>query len=248
MDDWYRIWFSNKFYLELYSHRDEAEAKHIIDLIQRTLKNPPGHKVLDICCGSGRHAIEFAKRGYDVTGVDLSKPLLEKAKSIVRKIPDVGVKIKFLVKDMRNFNFHKSFDIAINIFTSFGYFKDDSENFKLFENALSSLKKNGYLVFDYFNVHYLTKNIVSESYDKINNRVILQKRTIRGEFLIKEIYITHLKKQYIFKEIIKLYSPELLKKIIKNTGFKIVNLFGDYYGNNFHNQQSERLIIIAKKH
>ena len=64
--DWFNKWFSNKLYLELYSKRDDEEARTLINLIQRKIRFPLGAKALDICCGQGRHSIELAKRGFDV--------------------------------------------------------------------------------------------------------------------------------------------------------------------------------------
>ena len=82
--NWYEEWFSNKFYLELYQHRDEEDARWIINLLQRTLNVSTRSKVLDIACGSGRHSLELARRGFEVTGFDLSDYLISEAK---RKTP-----------------------------------------------------------------------------------------------------------------------------------------------------------------
>jgi len=109
MSDWYEKWFSSKFYLKLYAHRDEQDAKFIIDLILRTTKKPTNLKVLDVCCGAGRHSLELAKRGYDVTGIDLSEYLIETADKNLKQIKDKNIKIKYLIRDMRCFDFKKQF-------------------------------------------------------------------------------------------------------------------------------------------
>ncbi len=77
---WYERWFAHEDYLLIYSHRDEQEAERAIDLILRAVNAQPGWSFLDLACGNGRHALALARRGYHVTGVDLSSGLLDKAR------------------------------------------------------------------------------------------------------------------------------------------------------------------------
>lgn len=241
--EWYKDWFSNKYYLELYKHRDDKEAIDLINLIQRNINLEKGDKVLDVCCGSGRHSIELAKRGYDVTGFDLSNYLIGEANRLKRDIKEKNLKLKFLIKDMRNFNFKNSFDLAINIFSSFGYFENDKDNFKVFENINSSLKKGGIFVFDFLNEHYLRKNFVKMDSKSFNGKKVIQKRRIENNFIFKDIKIGDL----VFTERIKLYSCDYIKEILKKAGFRVVKVFGDYFGNKFSKNKSERIIIFAQK-
>jgi SAM-dependent methyltransferase len=241
--EWFKDWFSNKYYLELYKHRDEKEAIDLINLIQRNVNLVNGCKVLDVCCGSGRHSIELAKRGFDVTGFDLSNYLIGQANKMKKSLKERNLKLKFLIKDMRNFNFKKSFDIVINIFSSFGYFEYDTENFKVFENVNSSLKKNGYFVFDFLNESHLRKNLIKKDFVIINGKKILQKRRIENDFVFKDIKIG----DKVFTERIKLYPLATIKKELEEFGFCVHNVFGDYYGNKFVKNISKRFIVIAQK-
>ena len=241
--NWYKDWFSSKFYLELYKHRDEAEAKDIINLIQRKISLRTDSKVLDVCCGAGRHSLELAKRGYEVTGFDLSKFLISEAKKNFKSSKESSLNVKFLLKDMRSFHFEKKFDIAINIFTSFGYFESDGENFKVFENVSNSVRKNGYFVFDYLNEGFLKANLISKSKDVVNRKAVTQKRRIEGDFIVKDIIIG--KRRYT--EVLKLYSYETIKDVLKNYRFIVKNVFGDYLGNRYFSKKSKRLIIFAQK-
>ena len=111
--DWFTKWFSNKLYLDLYSNRNDEEARTLINLIQRNIFLSSGDKVLDICCGSGRHSIELARRGYDVTGFDTSKYLISVANQSKKETKDRNIKVKFLIKDMRHFDFAESFPATI---------------------------------------------------------------------------------------------------------------------------------------
>ena len=78
---WYKDWFDSDNYLKVYSHRDETEAERLIDLIVNNTNFVAVSKVLDMACGSGRHAIIFASKGYEVTAIDLSKNLIATAEA-----------------------------------------------------------------------------------------------------------------------------------------------------------------------
>jgi len=247
MKEWFEKWFSNKLYLDIYRNRDDGEARTFINLIQRNSGLKPGDKILDVCCGPGRHSIEFARRGYSVHGIDISAYLIKKAiqslETEKEKIPDVC----FEIADMRNFNYNNSFDAVVNIFSSFGYFENDIENFIVFDNIRLSLKKHGILVFDFLNESYLRKNLVPLSKSKVKGITVIQKRRIYGGFVFKHIYIDKIKREPDFTERIRLYDNNKLTGKIQEHGFKIFGLYGDYYGNKFLKNKSERIVIFAEK-
>lgn len=244
---WYKKWFSNKFYLELYQHRDEEDARWMINLLQRSISVNTKSRVLDIACGSGRHSLELARRGFEVTGFDLSEFLINEAKKGLKESVEKDLKVKFIIKDMRYFNFKESFDIAVNIFTSFGYFDNDEENFRVIKNVSDSLKKGGYFVFDFINKKYLEKNIVPYSIDRKGKFTIKQNRRIENDFVIKEISIKKGKVELEFNEVLRLYSLNEFKKVFESYKLRIQSIYGDYSGNKFNLNKSQRLIIIAKK-
>lgn len=244
---WFEKWFSSKFYLELYQHRDEEDARWIINLLQRSIPVNTRSSVLDIACGSGRHSLELARRGFDVTGFDLSKFLISEAKKGLKESKEKDLKVKFLIKDMRYFNFKNSFDIAVNIFSSFGYFDNDEENFRVIRNVSDSLKSGGYFVFDFLNKRYLEDNLISITKQKHGSTSVIQRRKIEDGFVKKLITISEGDKILEFNETLRLYSLIEFKKAFEGYGLMIRHLFGDYFGNRFHNTKSQRLIIIAKK-
>ncbi len=241
--EWYIDWFSNKYYLELYRHRDEKEATDLINLIQRNVDLKRGDKVLDVCCGSGRHSIEFAKRGFDVTGFDLSEFLIGEAKKNKEELQEKNLKLKFQKKDMRDFNFKRAFTLAVNIFSSFGYFESDEENFSVFGNVHMSLRREGLFVFDFLNESYLKKNLVKKDFVTIGNKRIIQERRLENNFVYKDITIG----RRIFSERIKLYTHQEICDVLEKRGFGIRSTYGDYYGNGFVKNKSKRFIIFAQK-
>ncbi len=240
--NWYEKWFSNKYYLEIYSHRDEKEARDIVNLIQRYVPLSAHDKVLDVCCGAGRHSIELARRGYNVTGFDLSSYLISQAKESLSSAKETNLQVEFMIKDMKDFSFANAFDMAINVFTSFGYFESDEDNFKVFENVYKSLKQGGYFVFDFINPDNLRKTLVGESEDEYDGVKILQKRYIENNFVYKDIYIGEDK----YTERLRLYSTDDINAIFKTLGFNVMQTFGDYYGNSFDRENSRRMVYICK--
>ncbi len=245
--EWFEKWFSSKYYLELYSHRDEEDARWIINLLQRNINLPTGSRVLDIACGAGRHSIELARRGFNVLGFDLSKYLIRTAEKNLRNSKERGLKLRFQIRDMRNFNYHGKFDIALNIFSSFGYFDSDESNFSVFKNASSSLRTGGYFVFDFINKEYLLKNLIPESVAKKGNYVITQRRAITGDYVEKKILISEGKRKASFDEKLKLYPSSVIKKALSDSGLKVTKTFGDYFGNKFIKHESQRYIVFAEK-
>lgn len=249
MNDWYVSWFSTKEYLDLYKHRDENDASRALDLILKQVRIPKNSSVLDLACGNGRHSLLLAKRGFNVTGIDLSKYLISEAKK--KGYKQKAGSVKYEVKDMRNFSYPGQFDLIVNLFTSFGYFENDSENYKVIECAAKSLKKPGYFVIDYFNTGYLKEKLNPYSISKSNSRVIIQLRNITDSYVTKDIYfIFRNNAGYRFKkfhERIKRYSLTDFEKMFNINGLQIIKVFGDYDEKTFVEKKSRRLIIIGKK-
>ena len=117
-----------------------AEVDQILALAQRT-----GGDVLDLACGPGRHAIPLVQRGFNVTGVDRSPFLLQRARE---RANEAGVAVEWLEADMRTFRRPASFDLVLLLFTSFGFFRDDAENVGVLRNVAASLRPGGALVLD----------------------------------------------------------------------------------------------------
>jgi len=224
--------------LKVYKHRDESEAKRLVDLIEKQIHLRPNS------CGAGRHAIAFAKNGFKVTAVDLSQRLLSEAKKNSLK---AGVKINFVLSDILEYKADQQFDLILSLFTSIGYFDNDEDNFAVIKKAHSMLKIGGYFVLDYFNKDFLLKNLVPTSINSENGLKITQNRSILGDRVVKKITIEKDGSIDEFYESVRLYDYEELSSILIQTGFNIKKELGDFYGNAFEKGNSPRLIFFAKK-
>ena len=197
-----------------------------------------------VACGAGRHSIEFAKKGFLLTAVDLSENLLNNAKVNAQ---NAEVDIDFIRADIRDFYIDDKFDLVLNLFTSFGYFESDEENFKVFKSAYNHLNENGFFIFDYFNKKYLEENLIPNSSLRIEDGEIIQKRRIEKGRVIKDIIIKKNGNEKYFKESVKIYSLDEIKSKLELTKFNIKDIYGSFDRSKFDESLSNRIIIIAQK-
>lgn len=242
--EWFKDWFNTPEYLKVYKHRNEDEAEQHINLILNNVNVFPGFNVLDMACGAGRHSILLAKKGLAVTAVDLSENLISIANQTAK---DEKLNIEFIQSDIREFKSSIQFDLVLNLFTSFGYFETDEENFSILQKAYDFLMLDGYFVLDFFNTDYLIKNLVEFSEENLNNSVIHQYRKIKNNRITKKIVITKNSNINEFEESVRMFTKDELVNVLKKIGFDIYKTYGDFLGNKFEQFSSPRLILICKK-
>src|SRR5207244_6829176 len=141
---WYQEWVGEE-YLELYAHRDEAEARQQVEFFQRQCGTARG-EVLDLACGMGRHLAILKEAGYRAVGCDLSFTLLRTGFEEYGAMPIARA-------DMRSLPFRSaSFGGLVNFFTSFGYFATEEENQQVVREKARVLAPGAVFLFDYLNV------------------------------------------------------------------------------------------------
>ncbi len=242
--EWYKNWFNSEEYLKVYRHRDQKEANELVQLVIENIDVSKVKNVLDMAAGSGRHAVIFAKKGFNVTAVDLSENLISIGK---KNAESENVKIEFVHSDIRQFNPKTKYHLILNLFTSIGYFEKDEENYFILNKAYNLLENNGYFVLDYFNKNFLENNLVPSTVDEFDGSVITQNRFIEGERIIKEITIDNKGKINKYFESVRMFSKDELINMLQKLGFRIIKTFGDFMGNSFELESSPRIIIIACK-
>lgn len=240
-NDWFKTWFASEDYLKVYNHRDSKDAQNLAALIINSTAPAQGDFILDAACGAGRHGIHFASAGFRVIGFDLSKSLLLKANE---EAMNLGVKLELIQADIRNICFRENFFLILNLFTSFGYFETDEENFLFVKHSTGFLKGGGFYVLDYFNKHYLEMNLVPESRKIVDNIKVVEKRKIENGRVIKKIELTKGSESKIFYESVRLYDWKFVVDKFSEYGFKIFKMFGGYNGADFNENTSPRLLVI----
>lgn len=244
MSEWFKDWFDSNEYLDVYSHRDKTDVANLLVLITRNYDFKSETKVLDAACGNGRFSNYFAKTGFDVTSFDLSMQLLKIAQ---RKSTEDNLNVKYFRSDIRNVPLKGSFDLVLNMFTSFGYFTSDNENFSFIRTAYELLNEKGYFIFDYLNKDYVINNLIPKSHKTIGNKKIIEERRINNNRVEKKIIIESSSERKIFQESVLIYSKDEIIDGFNLCGFKVAKIFGDYIGSNYNSLTSERLLIFFVK-
>lgn len=240
---WFETWFNHPFYLELYAHRNDADAQKLLDLVFSNLNLKPSARILDLGCGNGRHSIQMTKRGYRLTGLDLSPHLLSIAK---QDAASQNLTVDFVEGDMRFFKLFPHFDAVFNCFTSFGFFDDDRENFSVFRTISEHLNSGGYFVFDYLNEAYIRQHLVDADEKDFGKFHISQKRRIEKDMVKKIVRINRDNEILEFEESVKLYPFETISAVLENFGFSIEKTWGNYNGDPL-SADCDRIILIAKR-
>ena len=238
---WFEDWFDSKYYHILYKNRDQQEAENFLTNLNHLEYFKNRSNIIDVGCGKGRHALLLSRIGHNVTGIDLSESSISSAKRHESK------NLKFEIADMRKYIRINSFDIALSLFTSFGYFEDKEDDRKVIKVLNKNLKKNGILIIDFLNSKKVISNLVNSEIRIIDEIKFEIKRQFDRGFIKKNINIYDNKKHYFFQERVRALTKKDFKKMLDIVGMKIIDIFGDYNLNEFDESNSDRLIIIAKK-
>ncbi|GJQ61446.1 MAG: methyltransferase [Melioribacteraceae bacterium] len=241
MSDWFKDWFSSGEYHTVYKHRDSKDVVQFWNTFTKKFNPQKEIKILDAACGPGRYSVFLAEKGFDVTGFDLAMPLL---KITGEKLTNLGIQPKLFRSDIRNVPLKGKFDLILNMFTSFGYFDDEDENFRFIDSARNLMGSHSIFVLDYLNEHLVRKNLVPHSQKKIGDKSITENRFIRNGRVEKEITIAGKEGSVNFLESVKLYDKDFMLTKIKDLGYNVREVWGGYEGEPFDRNSSQRLIIL----
>lgn len=239
--NWFESWFDSDYYRLLYRERDEQEAGYFLSHLLTFLNPPPGARMLDAACGTGRHSVYLSKKGFDVTGIDLSEKLIGKNK------PFENEKLAFFVHDIRHVLRVNYFQYIFNLFTSFGYFETEREDISVLQSFRSALKPGGILILDYMNSHRAVSQLVLHEEKEADGVHFDIRRAVEGRAIVKRITVRDGRETHHFIEKVKTLNPADFERYMKAARMKILHLSGSYDLTPFDELQSERLIIIAEK-
>lgn len=238
---WFEHWFDSPLYEALYAHRDYDDAHSLAELIARHAPVDRYPRLLDVACGRGRHSLNFAQRGYQVTGVDLAPSAIQKAKNQAKK---AGVEAQFVIGDMRN-ALQDHFDLIVNLFTSFGYFSTDEENELPLKAMAEMLNPNGQIWIDFLNPIFVRNTLVSDDRGQIPGWEFVIKRWVDHGAVQKEIHLVQpdTGDEQIFREYVRLLDLHWFEKTSAQFGLRLVHVFGNYNGEVYFPESSPRMIM-----
>jgi SAM-dependent methyltransferase len=245
-DPWYASWFGEE-YLALYPDRDDLEAQRQAQFAFGLL-GPYAAKarggILDLACGTGRHAVVLARHGTPVTGLDLSTTLLARARAR-RSDPAPG----FVRADMRRLPFARgSFGAVVNFFTSFGYFDDAADDVRVVSEIGRVLAPGGAFLSDVFNASRVLATLVSREEKTVaGERVSIRRRYDSSTRRIeKEITMGTGPQARTFRERVRVYLRDELEALHGDACLSVTAAFGDFDGSPFDPRRSPRLILLAR--
>ena len=241
--EWFASWFDSAHYHRLYSHRDQAEARAFVDRLIDRLEPVRSASMLDLGCGSGRHARCLAARGFRVTGLDLSAGSLARARS------HRGPHVRYVEQDMRQPFGTSAFDLVFSLFTSFGYFEDARDHSSVIGNIAAALSGSGRLVLDYLNAHHVEQRLIAS--EEVSRGEVIYKltrwSTAEAFFKRIEIHDSTLPAPLEYVERVAKLTLGDFERLFDERGLVIEQLYGDYRLAPFDAIESPRLVLVAAR-
>lgn len=221
-------------------------TKGQVDGVERMLGLAPDMRILDVCCGYGRHALELARRGYrHVVGVDLSRPLLAQARRTARA---EGLRVDFRLADMRRLPFRGSFDVGLNLFTSFGYFQDEADDLAALRAMARALRPGGHLLMDLLNREWLVRQFQPRYQDEtavgiVENALTFDLETGRLRNVRR---FQHEGRPRSLTVEFRVYTLAEIVRMLGAAGLRYDRAYGNFEGSP-HGMDSFRMILVAGK-
>jgi SAM-dependent methyltransferase len=206
---------------------------------------PDGLEVLDLCCGPGRHAVPLASRGARVTGVDRTPFHLDLARERARL---AGVDVELVQADMREFRRTAAYDLALSLFTSFGYFDSPDDDLRVLRNVRASLKVNGALVIDVMGKEWLARHFwPARSRSLPDGTLLVDRSTVLDDWTRVENQGVLIREGRVrtFRSRLNVYSGLELRDRITAAGFEAVALYGGLDGSPY-GLDAARLVAVAR--
>ncbi len=223
----------------------DSESPKQVEFIEKAVPLKSHHKILDLACGYGRHSILLAKKGYSVTGYDLSSDYIDQARHGAEK---VDVDVTFECTDMRSLDVSEGFDAVISFSTSLAFY-EDKVNRDIFHRIYRALNPDGTFVFDQANLFWVISLDKHSGTQKLpDGRIHRYKYTFDAERCV-------LSRRSVIEDEegccesgwdIRYYALPELYTILEDMDFNVLRVYGNYDGSPYH-LKSDRLILILKK-
>jgi 2-polyprenyl-3-methyl-5-hydroxy-6-metoxy-1,4-benzoquinol methylase len=229
-ENWFDGFFEREWLDELAPHDDERTRREA-DFVVEKLGLEPGARVLDVGCGHGRHAVELARRGFRVTGVDLSPRSIELARQAAAQ---AEVEVSFVELDARELGFDGEFDAAINLFTSVvGYFDDDAESQRVLDAVARSLRRGGSFLIDTINLLGLARAFRELDWKELESgTIMLERREFdfdRGRSIATWTFLRGGGRRDMTHSL-RVYAPHELARMLESAGLDVVGRWGSFEG------------------
>ena len=242
---WWALNF-NELYLRMVEtiltpERTDQEVAGVTNLLNLR----PGARILDLCCGQGRHAVPLVQAGHRVTGLDRSTYLLGRAQQAAE---EGGVEVQWVLGDMRRLPWRGQFDACINLFTAFGYFDEEADNQQVLHEIYRSLKSGGQVLLDVSNRDYYLLHLWPRAWRRQGRAIILEETSFDPKtcrFTTTFSWLDGGKAESLTHSVRHYTAPEL-SAMLRSAGFSPTTIYGSFDASEFE-MYSKRLIVVARK-
>jgi SAM-dependent methyltransferase len=229
----------------LFNQQRQSMAKVELEKVAALLKIQKNERILDLCCGIGRHCLELARQGFDVVGVDRTASYIAKAK---QNAVEEFLEVDFVVADMKEYCQPNSFDIVINLFGSFGYFEDLEDDRQVVRNMCASLRSGGRFLIETMGKEIAAREFQERDWSQHGDMIVLSERKpIQNWSRIQTRWIVIKGNQRVEHTVsVRSYSAAELSGLLSDNGFVNVQVYGDLEGRDY-DHEAKRLVVIGTK-
>lgn len=247
-DRWQAQMYDEPLAAETIASREFARIARVeAEFLIQALGLARGERLLDVPCGTGRHARVFARVGVRVTGVDLNPMLIRIARRDSKKL-----KVRYTVGDMQKLSTHRGrFDAVVNLYTSFGYFADERKNASVLRGMVAALRPGGRLAIHLVDRDWLLKDlkpklVTNRHGVRTTETRVYDPRTKRIESH-SAIFDREMGKTREYSHQTRLYSKPEMVRMLKNAGLSRIQIYGDTDGSLYKKGESTHPIYVAWK-
>lgn len=233
-------WFGTPWYALLYGHRNEDDAREMLEPMMAKAGLLPGNRVLDLACGRGRHAAVLVRKGLEVTGIDISPESIKEAR-------EAAPTAHFDVFDIREPYATAAYDAVICLFTSLGYTDDREDDARAVQAAAQALKHNGLFILDLMNGRHVSANLVREEVKEVEGVRFEINRMMEGTDVLKQIRVTHPGGEDVYEERVHAWDLPEVESMVARAGLRVEEVTDGSCQLPFDPERSERMVTWARK-
>lgn len=217
-----------------------------VDFLVEELALAPGNSVLDVACGRGRHSIELARRGFRVTGVDLSPRSLELARAAADK---AGTVVELRRLDMRDLDYDGVFDVVINLFAAFGYFQEEVEDERVVQRIAAALRPGGAFLIETINPVAISRVFRERDWHEFDDgSLLLERRSydhLSGRIRGTWTFMGPDGSRSVNEHSVRAYAPSELVTLLRRAGLAVERAWGSFDRTELGD--GTRTILLARK-